>query len=232
MVILISGGCKNGKTSVAEKIINNISGGKNMYYVATMIPYDNEDKIRIAKHIEERSKYNFKTIEIEDSVNPIFDELSKYSNIDFKIKSSDNSKLIEDTSLQEKETLFHPAFLFDSITAYLLNHIIDRKGEFDDNNLKDNKKTDIDFNDEKVAEKIITDFQKLINMSRASNIDIIFVSDYIYGDVDLYDDFVKYYARSLGSVDSFVAKSADAVIEVSAGNIIYHKGKENVEKYL
>lgn len=214
MVILVSGGCKNGKTSVAEKIINNITGGKGMYYVATMIPYDNEDKIRIAKHIEERSKYNFKTIEIEDNISPILSELDKLDNI-------------------------RPAFLFDSITAYLLNHIIDRKGEFNDNNLKDNKKADIDFNDNKISNKVIDDFQKLINMSRKnkndvsdSQFDMIFVSDYIYGDVGLYDDFVKYYARSLGAVDCFVAKIADVVLEVSAGNIIYHKGKENVERFI
>ncbi len=64
MNVLISGGCKNGKTSFAEDIAVRLSGGGKRYYVATMIPYDDEDRRRIALHIEERAEKGFETLEI------------------------------------------------------------------------------------------------------------------------------------------------------------------------
>ncbi len=64
MDVLISGGCKNGKTSFAEDIAVRLSGGGKRYYVATMIPYDDEDRRRIALHIEERAEKGFETLEI------------------------------------------------------------------------------------------------------------------------------------------------------------------------
>ncbi len=64
MDVAISGGCKNGKTSFAEDIAVRLSGGGKRYYVATMIPYDDEDRRRIALHIEERAEKGFETLEI------------------------------------------------------------------------------------------------------------------------------------------------------------------------
>ncbi|MBR7082445.1 MAG: bifunctional adenosylcobinamide kinase/adenosylcobinamide-phosphate guanylyltransferase [Clostridia bacterium] len=55
MKILISGGSKNGKTAFAEDVAVKISSGGARYYVATMIPYDNEDRARIDRHIAERA---------------------------------------------------------------------------------------------------------------------------------------------------------------------------------
>ncbi len=72
MKIFISGGCKNGKSSIAEKISYELSKENNLlYYLATMKPSDNEDKARIKKHINDREKYNFKTIEISENINTL-----------------------------------------------------------------------------------------------------------------------------------------------------------------
>ena len=64
MNVLISGGCKNGKTSFAQDIAVKLSPEGNRYYVATMIPYDGEDRERIARHIEDRAGMGFATLEV------------------------------------------------------------------------------------------------------------------------------------------------------------------------
>lgn len=55
MNVLITGGCKNGKTGFAQDIAVKLSRGGSRYYVATMIPCDGEDRERIARHIEDRA---------------------------------------------------------------------------------------------------------------------------------------------------------------------------------
>ena len=63
MNVLISGGCKNGKTGFAQDMAVRLSGNGKRYYVATMIPCDDEDRARISRHIEERSGMGFETLE-------------------------------------------------------------------------------------------------------------------------------------------------------------------------
>ena len=63
MNVLISGGCKNGKTGFAQDIAVRLSGTGKRYYVATMIPCDDEDRARILRHIEQRSDMGFETLE-------------------------------------------------------------------------------------------------------------------------------------------------------------------------
>lgn len=65
MRIFISGGSKNGKSTYAEKLAVSISKEKKLplYYVATMIPHDEEDEARILRHRRERAGLGFRTIE-------------------------------------------------------------------------------------------------------------------------------------------------------------------------
>ncbi len=64
MTVFLSGGAKNGKTALAEDIAVKLSGGGRRYYVATMIPYDGEDRARIARHVAERAEKGFGTLEL------------------------------------------------------------------------------------------------------------------------------------------------------------------------
>ena len=81
MNILISGGAKNGKSYYAQTIARQMATGGQpaqgqpaqgqpaenqhlpLYYVATMIPHDEEDHARIRRHIEERAGWGFETLE-------------------------------------------------------------------------------------------------------------------------------------------------------------------------
>ena len=70
MRILITGGAKNGKSTLAEKYACEMAEetGLPLYYVATMIPYDEEDWARIERHKKEREGKGFTTLEIPRSV--------------------------------------------------------------------------------------------------------------------------------------------------------------------
>lgn len=57
MNVFISGGCKNGKSHHAQNIAKTMADEKNLplYYLATMIPKDEEDEARVRRHIRERA---------------------------------------------------------------------------------------------------------------------------------------------------------------------------------
>ena len=63
MKAFISGGAKNGKTTLGQELAVHLAGGGAHYYVATMIPVDAEDEDRIRRHIADRAGMGFETIE-------------------------------------------------------------------------------------------------------------------------------------------------------------------------
>ena len=63
MTIFISGGCKNGKSTIAENCCLALAKGGPLYYVATMTAYDDEDRARIRRHRESRRGKGFITVE-------------------------------------------------------------------------------------------------------------------------------------------------------------------------
>ena len=65
MNVFISGGAKNGKSSYAQDLAVKMAKEKRcpLYYVATMIPHDDEDRARIERHRNDRRGLGFRTIE-------------------------------------------------------------------------------------------------------------------------------------------------------------------------
>lgn len=63
MKIFLSGGCKNGKSSIACRLAMQLARGGPLYYVATMLPRDQEDVARIDYHVRRRRGLGFQTIE-------------------------------------------------------------------------------------------------------------------------------------------------------------------------
>lgn len=63
MTVFISGGAKNGKSTLAQKMAVKLAGGGKRYYVATMIPTGEEDEERIRRHIADRAGMGFETVE-------------------------------------------------------------------------------------------------------------------------------------------------------------------------
>ena len=63
MTIFLSGGAKNGKSSLAQDLAVRLADGGPRFYVATMIPVDEEDRERIRRHVADRAGLGFKTVE-------------------------------------------------------------------------------------------------------------------------------------------------------------------------
>ena len=108
MNVLISGGAKNGKSFYAQQLASDLAACGPLYYVATMIPRDDEDRARIERHVRERDGWGFTTIEQGKDI------ASLISRDDVDLKGS---------------------FLLDSVTAILENEMFpvaikDGKAEF------------------------------------------------------------------------------------------------------
>ena len=63
MIFFITGGAKNGKSSYAQRLAVELARGGPRYYIATMIPTDEEDHQRIRRHIADRDGMGFETVE-------------------------------------------------------------------------------------------------------------------------------------------------------------------------
>lgn len=71
MSTFISGGCKNGKSYLAQRIAK--ASGTPLYYIATMIPRDGEDEARILRHRREREGWGFETVECGRNILSVLD---------------------------------------------------------------------------------------------------------------------------------------------------------------
>ena len=176
MIVFITGGAKNGKSSFAQRLAVELSRGGNRYYIATMIPVDEEYRERIRRHIADRAGLGFQTVECGRDI------LTCLSQVD---KSG--------------------SFLLDSATALLMNELF--------------LPPDYSLNPEageKCARELVEFAQSVEN--------IVVVSDYIYSDAAIYDEVTETYRRALAFIDRQLAAVSDVVLELSAGNIIVHKG--------
>ena len=63
MKVLLVGGSRSGKSGLAQNIILKLAAGGPVVYWAAMEPVDEEDDIRIAKHLRDREGLGFITIE-------------------------------------------------------------------------------------------------------------------------------------------------------------------------
>ena len=94
MTVFLSGGAKNGKSALAQDLAVKLSGDGPRYYVATMIPVDEEDRQRIRRHVADRAGMGFETVECGRHILSALD-------------SADRNGI----------------FLLDSVTALLMNEM-------------------------------------------------------------------------------------------------------------
>lgn len=100
---LVTGGCKNGKSSYAQNLACKIAkkAGSAPIYFATMIPHDSEDEERIQKHRADRKGLGFETIEVGKNLSKVVEKLEA-------------GRVI----------------LFDSLTALLANELFEGRRDF------------------------------------------------------------------------------------------------------
>lgn len=111
MQIFISGGCKNGKSTYAQNLAISRQASP-LYYIATMTPFDEEDKKRVKAHRLEREGQGFITIEQPQNIEGILEKCDH-----------------------------NGSFLLDSLTALLANEMFGEPcgkscGKYDENAAK------------------------------------------------------------------------------------------------
>ncbi len=196
MKVFISGGAKNGKSTFAEDLAIKLSAEGNgpLYYIATMVPSDQEDRERILRHRNNRQGKGFITIERHRDISGLLD-----------MAAADGT------------------FLLDSVTALLSNVMFPKleRESSQDGTWEENSHNEESFAfDERAGEKVGED---LIRFSEGVK-NIIFVSDYIYSEAKEFDQWTEAYRRALAHVDKALAAACHQVIEISAGIPTFHKG--------
>ena len=176
MIVFVSGGAKNGKSGFAQNLAVKLADGGKRYYVATMIPVDEEDRERIRRHVADRAGLGFETIECGGDI---------LSCLNYDKNGS---------------------FLLDSVTALLQNVMFPIE-----------KSYEMDLQAAKTCAQDVVRFAKSVANA-------VIVSDYIYSDARRYDESTECYRRCLANIDRLLAQVSDTVIEVSAGQLIFHKG--------
>ncbi len=206
MAIFITGGCKNGKSSLALTVAlslsaNGLSGAESRrFYVATMLPEGAEDMERIAYHRRARAGLGFETIE---------------------------AGRLRD--VQILPDMRQAVFVVDSVTALVQNAMFP---SLSDSSQKNGQSKNGDLCEKgffpEAAAGVIADIERFLSQTE----NVIFISDYIYSnadfsansDADLSDtDMTDAYMRALAVVDRWLARHCDRVFEVCAAAVMEHK---------
>ena len=108
MTIFLSGGAKNGKSTLAQELAVKLSGAGKRYYVATMIPTDEEDLARIRRHVADRDGLGFETIECSKNMLSCLDTADR-----------DGTFLVDSATALSTRRAWHPPTVSSGITARL-----------------------------------------------------------------------------------------------------------------
>lgn len=268
MKIFISGGCKNGKSTLAQTLavrqreragdfsalpegetdgnpesgaasgeegISFVQGNRSrqepgdpadrlfrkppLYYLATMVPRDEEDRIRISRHRQERMSMGFETVEIGRNIIDALDRCDPEG-----------------------------SFLLDSLTALLANEMFFVPEQEEEAGLCGGRRKARFGGKERAAkgrmpaearraaeafcpppgkrerEAAVSRVEGQLSRLLLSLENIVIVSDFIYSDGIRYDEAVEDYRRGLARLDRLCARQCRVAAELCAGTVICHKG--------
>lgn len=106
MITFICGGSGSGKSEYAEHLILSGSRPDRRYYIATMIPYGEEGRKRVARHVKLREGKGFETIECPTDLSRALLQIDRPESAAVLIECVSNLAANEmfENHLNEKET--------------------------------------------------------------------------------------------------------------------------------
>lgn len=226
MATFITGGCKNGKSSLALSLAVSMagSGAKNRrFYVATMLPEGAEDRERIVYHRRARAGMGFETIEagrlwevqvlpdMRDAVFVVDSVTALVQNAMFPPMSDNASFSSKNGNLREKGYCPDAA---DSVIADIERFLfLTRNVIFISDYIYSNAKIGADF-----GVGFGVEFGADSGADSGANVGL-------NSDTDMTDA----YMRALAAVDSWLARHCDRVLEVCAAAVSEHKAANQAE---
>lgn len=184
MLYIITGGSGSGKSEFAEKIAVSKHQSEyrdgNLYYIATMYPYDEECHNRIRKHQDMRRGKGFQTMECY-------------------------------THLEEITIGNEDVVLLECMSNLLANEMyrneggIKARGRMGDIQLK------------------TAVLEPVLRLEKEAGC-LIIVTNEVFSDGVHYEEETTEYIRLLGKINTFLARRADAVVEVVYSIPVYQKG--------
>ena len=196
MFIFICGNSGSGKSFYAEKRLSGFSSEKKIY-LATAKILDFEMSERVKKHKLMRQNKNFITIECEKNLDAI--TIPEHSSVLVESLTTWLSNEMFDSTSQPQMRDTHSLSVCGEVA-----HEVRRRGKSGEG---------------LIISKIFSDFNKL--KSQCEN--IILVSDYIFSDGIIYDDFTENYVKALADLTKKFANEADEVFECISGLILRYK---------
>ena len=230
MLSLIIGGSASGKSEYAERLVCSLPGKR--IYVATMEPFGEEGRERIARHRKLREGKGFATVEVPRNLGAFADALRKGGtqgerfgkvpdteaawedpNTEATMGKSDTEIVREEPNIetvrreQDTETVRETCnILLEDLPNLVANELFGDEG-IPVTDAERLEKSDLIFS------KVIRAIEELACISG----DLSIVTGDIFSDGIRYDSSTEEYRRLLAKVNCRIAEKADQVIFVTAG---------------
>lgn len=187
-VCLVTGGARSGKSRFAEKLAKEKN--ESVLYIATSIVFDEEMQERVRKHRQQRPS-SWETHEGYKDLTPVIHQ----------------AKGKQD------------GILLDCVTIMMTNLLFDYVGNIFDDTEKIMNVNEVISNEElqKVEEKILEEFQMLLDALENSNIYAILVTNEIGFGVVPETILGRVFRDIAGRVNQYIASRADEVYLVICG---------------
>lgn len=197
MIFLVLGSPDSGKSEKAESLVMEISGDGKRYYIATMIPFGEEGKKRVAKHRAMREGKGFVTIEYPVRVHEIITRIDDPDESTCLLECMSNlvGNEMHETSYAEDPRLL--------ATDKDVLKTSDKAGLLGENSTE---------GEEELVDYIIGSVMKLAEQVR----NLVIVANSFPMEDEGYDDETKRYVRVTERVNEELMKRVDKVYEISA----------------
>ncbi len=203
MLRLIIGGSASGKSEYAERLVCSLPGKR--IYAATMEPFGEEGRERIARHRKLREGRGFVTVEVPRELGVLADTLRK-SRAQGKLfgEELDTEDVREELKTGSVRKIFN--ILLEDLPNLVANELF-ADGEIIGTDAERAEKSDVIFS------KVIRAVEELSCISE----NLTIVTGDIFSDGVRYDSATEEYRRLLAKINCRTAEEADQVVFVAAG---------------
>lgn len=244
MLYLVTGGSGSGKSEYAETLVCELcreKGGGAKYYIATMIPYGEETKRKIARHQELRKEKAFHTKECFLNLKSFVQE--EFVREEYKQKAFAVEKAAKQLQLTEKEMQLNKRFaLLECMSNLTANELFEEGGaarRLASVKSSGSAKCDVDCDrvsgrqDSVLSERLAEEITQGVRLLVESCDDVVVVTNEVCSESAEDSPEMTLYKQVLAGVNRKLAKMAVQVTEVVYGqplDVSVHTADSGIQK--